>query len=175
MWFEYQTVKLQWIKSFTFANGQGWEGQSPPLMVSQIFTSTMQNLPFSQNFYFLWFFPKLPFMKIFLWVLHYDSGKQITRGSWSGIGRASSGIDPTGFGLNPTSIPPRVIVQKCLKMLILSLKFDQSYPESLPKVCYVNWKKLRNSEPGGVSAPKVELVSTVFFFVRKSRFEVCFY
>ena len=33
----------------------------------------------------------------------------------SGIGTASSGIDPTGFGLYPTSIPSGVIVPKCRK------------------------------------------------------------
>ena len=51
-------------------------------------------------------------MTIFLLVLHYDSGKQVASGGWSGIGKALSGIDPTGFGLYPTSIPPGVIVQK---------------------------------------------------------------
>ena len=46
--------------------------------------------------------PLFPYMTIFLLVLHYDSGKQTVRGGWSGIGTASSGIDPTGFGLYPT-------------------------------------------------------------------------
>ena len=45
--------------------------------------------------------------------VHYNSGKQIARGGWSGFAMASSGVDLTGFGLNPTSIPPGVIVKKC--------------------------------------------------------------
>ena len=52
-------------------------------------------------------------MTIFLLVLHYNSGKQIAKGGWSGVGKALSGNDPTSFGLYPTSIPPGVIVQKC--------------------------------------------------------------
>ena len=78
-----------------------------------MFTSTMQNLPLSQNFYFLWFFPEFPCVTIFLLVLHYDSGKQIARDGWSWLGTAWSGTDPTGFDLYPISIPPGVIVQKC--------------------------------------------------------------
>ena len=75
--------------------------------------SWIQNFPRSQNFYFLWFFHKFPYVTIFLLVLHYNSGKQIARGGWSGFEKALSGNHPTGFGLYPTSNPPRVIVQKC--------------------------------------------------------------
>ena len=56
-------------------------------------------------------------MTIFLFILHYNSGKQIARGGWSGFAKASSGVDLTGFGLNPTSIPPGVIVKTLPKAL----------------------------------------------------------
>ena len=36
---------------------------------------------------------------------------------WSGFAMASSGVDLTGFGLNPTSIPPGVIVKTLPKAL----------------------------------------------------------
>ena len=73
----------------------------------------MQNFPRSPNFHFLCFFHKFPYVTIFLLVLHFYSGKQIARGGWLGFAKASSGSDPTSFGLYPTSIPPGVIVQKC--------------------------------------------------------------
>ena len=52
-------------------------------------------------------------MTLFLFVLIYNSVKGIARGGWSGFGMVSNGSDPTSFGLYPTGIPPRVIVQIC--------------------------------------------------------------
>ena len=72
-----------------------------------------------QNFYFLWFWSKLPCLTLFLLVLNYKIFKEIAKGDWSGFGKVSSGMDPTCFGLYPTSIPPGVIVQKCHKYYVL--------------------------------------------------------
>ena len=52
-------------------------------------------------------------MTLFLFVLIYNSVKGIARGGWSRFGMVSNESDPTSFGLYPTGIPPRVIVQIC--------------------------------------------------------------
>ena len=82
--------------------------------------------------------PLFPYMTIFLLVLHYDSGKQIARGGWSGFGKALSGIDPTGFGLYPTSIPTGVIVQKCLIIVSSDIIYDDISP--IPMTAPSKWR-----------------------------------
>ena len=119
MWFEYQTVKFQWVKSFTFANGHLPRGPTPPtVIVSRIdgkqFNSFAKCLqaqckisPYHKTFTFYDSSLKFLVRQFSFWYCIIIVANKL-RGNWDG-----SGIDPTGFGLYPTSIPPGVIVQKC--------------------------------------------------------------